>query len=75
MASVEIEAGRAPQSFKLVVIVGLYSLVGVSSNAAVLTEGRFSPTLKALGRHSAVRVKLDIGFDDRLPDQVELAAD
>jgi signal transduction histidine kinase len=41
---------------------------------AILTEGGLSPALKALGRRSAIRVKLDIGFDRRLPDQVEVAA-
>ena len=41
---------------------------------AVLTEGGLSPALKALGRRSPVRVKLDLRFDDRLPDRVEVAA-
>src|SRR4051794_21472474 len=41
---------------------------------SILTEGGLSPALKALGRRSPVRVKLDMGFDDRLPDQVEVAA-
>jgi GAF domain-containing protein len=41
---------------------------------AVLTEGGLAPALKALGRRSAVRVKLDVRFDYRLPDQVEVAA-
>jgi signal transduction histidine kinase len=41
---------------------------------SILTEGGLSPALKALGRRSAVRVKLDIGFEHRLPDQVEVAA-
>ncbi|HET7048447.1 MAG TPA: GAF domain-containing protein [Solirubrobacteraceae bacterium] len=41
---------------------------------AILTEGGLSPALKALGRRSAVRVKLDVGFEHRLPDQVEVAA-
>jgi GAF domain-containing protein len=41
---------------------------------AVLTEGGLSPALKALGRRSTVRVKLDIDFEHRLPDQVEVAA-
>ena len=41
---------------------------------SILTEGGLSPALKALGRRSAVRVKLDVGFEDRLPDQVEVAA-
>ena len=41
---------------------------------AILTEGGLSPALKALGRRSDVRVKLDIGFEHRLPDQVEVAA-
>ena len=41
---------------------------------AVLTEGGLSPALKALGRRSPVRVKLDIQAEQRLPDQVEVAA-
>src|SRR3954449_8133608 len=41
---------------------------------AELTAGGLSPALKALGRRSAVRVELDMPFDDRLPDQVEVAA-
>ncbi len=41
---------------------------------AILTEGGLSPALKALGRRSNVRVKLDVEFKDRLPDQVEVAA-
>jgi PAS domain S-box-containing protein len=41
---------------------------------AILTEGGLSPALKALGRRSNVRVKLDVEFKDRLPDQVEAAA-
>jgi signal transduction histidine kinase len=41
---------------------------------AILAEGGLSPALKALGRRSEVRVKLDVGFEHRLPDQVEVAA-
>src|SRR4051794_7748810 len=41
---------------------------------SILTEGGLSPALKALGRRSPVRVKLDMGFEQRLPDQVEVAA-
>ena len=41
---------------------------------AILTEGGISPALKALGRRSDVRVKLDVGFEHRLPDAVEVAA-
>jgi GAF domain-containing protein len=41
---------------------------------AVLTEGGLSPALKALGRRSAVRVKLDVCLDRRLPDRLEVAA-
>jgi signal transduction histidine kinase len=40
---------------------------------SILTEGGLSPALKALGRRSAVRVKLDVGFERRLPDHVEVA--
>ncbi len=41
---------------------------------AELTAGGLSPALRALGRRSAVRVELDVPFEDRLPDQVEVAA-
>jgi signal transduction histidine kinase len=41
---------------------------------SILTEGGLSPALKALGRRSPVRVKLDMGFDQRLPNDVEVAA-
>jgi signal transduction histidine kinase len=41
---------------------------------SILTEGGLSPALKALGRRSPVRVKLDMGFEHRLPDHVEVAA-
>jgi signal transduction histidine kinase len=41
---------------------------------SILTEGGLSPALKALGRRSAVRVKLDVGFEHRLPDHIEVAA-
>jgi signal transduction histidine kinase len=41
---------------------------------AILTEGGLSPALKALGRRSSVRVKLDIRCEARLPDPVEVAA-
>ncbi|MGA8718169.1 MAG: GAF domain-containing sensor histidine kinase, partial [Solirubrobacteraceae bacterium] len=41
---------------------------------SILTEGGLSPALKALGRRSPVRVKLDTGFERRLPDHVEAAA-
>jgi signal transduction histidine kinase len=41
---------------------------------AVLTEGGLSPALKALGRRSPVRVKLDIQTEQRLADSVEVAA-
>jgi signal transduction histidine kinase len=41
---------------------------------SILTEGGLSPALKALGRRSAVRVKLDVGFEHRLPAHVEVAA-
>jgi len=41
---------------------------------SILTEGGLLPALKALGRRSPVRVKLDVGFEHRLPDYVEVAA-
>jgi len=41
---------------------------------SILTEAGLSPALKALGRRAAVRVKLDVGFEHRLPDNVEVAA-
>jgi signal transduction histidine kinase len=41
---------------------------------SVLAEAGLSPALKALGRRSSLRVKLDVGFERRLPDHVEVAA-
>jgi signal transduction histidine kinase len=41
---------------------------------AVLTEGGLSPAVKALGRRSAVRVKLDVHLEHRLPERLEVAA-
>ncbi|MFL5829056.1 MAG: GAF domain-containing sensor histidine kinase, partial [Solirubrobacteraceae bacterium] len=41
---------------------------------AELTEGGLSTALKSLGRRSAIRVELDVGFEHRLPDRVEVAA-
>jgi len=41
---------------------------------AILSEGGLSPALKALGRRSDVRVKLDVRYEGRLPEQVEVAA-
>jgi PAS domain S-box-containing protein len=41
---------------------------------SILTEGGLSPALKALGRRSPVRVKLDMGVERRLADHVEVAA-
>jgi signal transduction histidine kinase len=40
---------------------------------AVLAEGGLVPALKALGRRSLVRVKLDVRCDDRLPHPLEVA--
>jgi signal transduction histidine kinase len=41
---------------------------------AVLAAGGLGPAFKALTRRSALPVKLDINFDGRLPDHVEVAA-
>jgi signal transduction histidine kinase len=41
---------------------------------AALTDGGLRPALRTLGRRSAVPVRLDIGIDGRLPEQIELAA-
>jgi signal transduction histidine kinase len=39
-----------------------------------LTNGGLRPALKTLARRSALPVRLDIDLDERLPEQVELAA-
>ncbi len=39
-----------------------------------LTAGGLSPALKSVGRRSAIRVELNVGFDHRLHDHVEVAA-
>ena len=41
---------------------------------AALAEGGLRPALKALARRSAIPVRLDVRVDERLPEQVELAA-
>jgi signal transduction histidine kinase len=41
---------------------------------AALADGGLRPALKTLARRSAVPVRLDVGVDGRLPDQIELAA-
>ena len=41
---------------------------------SILSEGGLAPALKALGRRSPVRVKLDMPFEQRLPVPVEVAA-
>jgi GAF domain-containing protein len=41
---------------------------------AALAEGGLRPALKALGRRSAVPVRLDVDVDGRLPEPIELAA-
>jgi signal transduction histidine kinase len=41
---------------------------------AALAEGGLRPALKALGRRSAVPVRLDVRIDGRLPEPIELAA-
>src|SRR4051794_29719841 len=58
------------------VVEGLTAAVGElrelsrGIHPSILTEGGLSPALKALGRRSPVRVKLDIDFEQRLPDHV-----
>jgi GAF domain-containing protein len=41
---------------------------------AILSEGGLVPALKVLSRRSAVPVALDLAVDQRLPDQIEVAA-
>jgi signal transduction histidine kinase len=41
---------------------------------ATLADGGLRPALRTLARRSAVPVRLDVGVDGRLPEQVELAA-
>jgi PAS domain S-box-containing protein len=41
---------------------------------AVLARGGLTPALKALARRSALPVHLDVRVDNRLPEQIELAA-
>lgn len=40
---------------------------------AILSEGGLWPALKTLARRSAVPVELELGSDQRLPEQVEVA--
>lgn len=41
---------------------------------AILTQGGLLPAIKALGRRAAVAVELDVSYEQRLPEQVEVAA-
>ena len=41
---------------------------------AILSERGLQPALRALARRSAVPVELDLRVEQRLPDQVEVAA-
>jgi signal transduction histidine kinase len=41
---------------------------------AILAQGGLRPALKALARRSAVPVRLDVRTEDRLPEQIEIAA-
>jgi signal transduction histidine kinase len=41
---------------------------------AILAEGGLRPALKTLARRSAVPVRLDVSVDERLPEQIEIAA-
>lgn len=41
---------------------------------AVLSSGGLRPALKALARRSPIVVELDLRLDDRLPEQIEVAA-
>jgi signal transduction histidine kinase len=41
---------------------------------AILADGGLRPALKALARRSAVPIRLDIQVEDRLPEQIEIAA-
>ncbi|HZE30799.1 MAG TPA: ATP-binding protein, partial [Actinoallomurus sp.] len=41
---------------------------------AILAKGGLRPALKALVRHSAVPVRLDVPVEGRLPEQAEIAA-
>jgi GAF domain-containing protein len=41
---------------------------------AILAEGGLRPALKTLARRSTVPVRLDVRVDERLPDQIEIAA-
>ena len=41
---------------------------------AILTEGGLGPALRAVTRRSPIPVELDLGVEERLPDQVEVSA-
>ena len=41
---------------------------------AILTEGGLGPALRAVTRRSPIPVQLDLGVDERLPEQVEVSA-
>jgi signal transduction histidine kinase len=41
---------------------------------AILSDGGLGPAIRTLARRSPVRVVLDVGVDERLPEQIEVAA-
>ena len=41
---------------------------------AILTEGGLGPALRAVTRRSPIAVQLDLGVEERLPEQVEVSA-
>jgi signal transduction histidine kinase len=54
--------------------VGRQREIARGIHPAALADGGLRPALKALGRRSAVPVRLDVGVDGRLPEPIELAA-
>jgi signal transduction histidine kinase len=72
LGTLSAELGRVAEG--LTIAVDELRELSRGIHPSILTEGGLSPALKALGRRSAVRVKLDVGFECRLPDHVEVAA-
>ena len=86
--SLELRAARATVPPQLGELEGALARVadGLSSvfdelreishgiHPAILSEGGLKPALKALRRRSAVPVELDLNTEQRLPEQVEVAA-
>jgi signal transduction histidine kinase len=64
----------AASADQLVAVIEGLREIAHGIHPAVLSQAGLGPALRMLGRRSAVPTKVDVGFDRRLPDQVEVGA-